>query len=211
MFFRPKKQEADKAPAPAAPVKSAAPPKAVNADPLATTKPAPLTAAGKPLSTEQLAERAQVSQRLAVAVGELVGLMLRSQRHRERRIADLRWLAMPAIRLGQYAMVTAQSKSHGYTAPVAAVLWARVSETIDKRLSESLAEPIRLGPREWRSGEILWLVDAIGDDAAIAALVKRLRSKEWMGKAVKARVTDAKGEVKVRTIQADLGPAARSK
>jgi hypothetical protein len=37
---------------------------------------------------------------------------------------------------------------------------------VDKRLSENLTAPIRLRPDEWKSGDILWLVDAIGDGAA---------------------------------------------
>jgi cytolysin-activating lysine-acyltransferase len=95
----------------------------------------------------------------------------------------------------------AQSRSNGHVAPVAAVLWASVSTEVDKRLSEKLDEPIRLAPREWRSGDILWLVDAIGDDRAIAELVRRLRVREWKGNAVKARVTDVSGQVEVRLFE----------
>ena len=78
---------------------------------------------------------------------------------------------------------------------------------VDKRLSEQLDEPIRLTPEEWRSGDILWLVDAIGDDRAIAGLVQDLRTKEWKGKPVKARLADASGQVKIRLIEPQLAPS----
>jgi hemolysin-activating ACP:hemolysin acyltransferase len=186
----------------------------VKADAAKANAPAaePAPPAEKPLPPEELKKRAEASQRLSATVGELVGLMIRSPRHRDRKLSDLRWLVLPAVRAGQFALMQAQSKSQGFTAPVAAVLWARVSAEVDKRLSENLGEPIRLGPREWRSGDILWLIDAIGDERAVAALVQRLRAKEWKGKPVKARMTDAKGEVKVRLIepQAANGAAARA-
>jgi hemolysin-activating ACP:hemolysin acyltransferase len=162
---------------------------------------APVAVEAKSLAPEELKARAEASQRLAATIGEIVGLMLRSPRHRDHKISDLRWLVLPAVRAGQYALMQAQSKSHGFTTPVAAVLWARVSADVDKRLEEKLDEPIRLGPREWRSGDIFWLVEAIGDNHTIAALVRRLRDSDWKGKSVKARVSDAKGQVKVRLIQ----------
>jgi hemolysin-activating ACP:hemolysin acyltransferase len=90
--------------------------------------------------------------------------MLRSPRHCDQKLSDLRWLLVPPLRAGQYALLQAQSKSHGFTAAVAAVLWAKVSADVDKRLTEKLDTPIRLGPREWKSGDIFWLIEAIGDD-----------------------------------------------
>jgi hemolysin-activating ACP:hemolysin acyltransferase len=202
MFFRSRNGKEGVQPAfsPALPETSAAPPaKAATAKSTAPDA-APAPARDKPLPPEDLKKRAEASQRLAATVGEIVGLMIRSPRHRDRKLSDLRWLVLPAVRAGQYALIQAQSTSRGFTAPVAAVLWAQVSAEVDKRLSENLGEPIRLGPREWKSGDILWLVDPIGDARAVAALVQRLRGKEWKGKPVKMRMTDADGQVRVRVI-----------
>jgi hemolysin-activating ACP:hemolysin acyltransferase len=151
-----------------------------------------------------LKRRAEISKRLATTRGEIVALLLRSPRYRDQKLSDLRWLMFPPLRTGQYALIEAQSKQHGYTAPVAALFWARVSADVDKRLSETLDQPVRLTPKEWRSGDILWLVETLGDDRGIAALVQRLRATEWSGKPVKARVADGKGKVEVRVI----GPQA---
>jgi hemolysin-activating ACP:hemolysin acyltransferase len=136
-----------------------------------------------------------------------VRLMAQSPRHRDRKLSDLQWLALPAVANRQCALVEAQSKANGQVAPVAAVLWARVSADVDKRLSEQLDEPVRLTPEEWRSGDILWLVDAVGDDRAVAGLVQQLRAKEWEGRPVKARLADATGQIKIRLIEPQAAPS----
>jgi hemolysin-activating ACP:hemolysin acyltransferase len=163
--------------------------------------------ADKSLPPEELKKRAEVSQRLAATMGRIVRLMAQSPRHRDRKLADLQWLALPAVSNGQCALIEAQSKANGQVAPVAAVLWARVSADVDKRLSERLDEPIRLTPEEWRSGDILWLVDAIGDDRAVAGLVQDLRAREWKGVPVKARLADASGQIKIRLIEPKAAPS----
>jgi cytolysin-activating lysine-acyltransferase len=167
-------------------------------------------AEAKPLAADELKRRAAASKHLAATMGELIGLMARSPRHREHKLSDIRWLVVPAIRTGQYSLATAQSKSHGYTAPVAAVLWASVSDEIDKRISGDLSAPIRLAPREWKSGSNLWIIDAIGDNRLVNEMVKRLQTKEWKGKTVKARVVDAQKQVKIRTIEAQPAQKASS-
>jgi cytolysin-activating lysine-acyltransferase len=201
MFFRSKRENGKDRSQPV----PAKPPKAL------TTAPAP--GAAKPLAPEELRQRAEASQRVAATLGSIVGLMLRSPRHRDRKLSDLRWLVLPAIRTGQLAVVTAQSKSQGHSAPIAAVLWASVSAEVDKRLSENLDAPMRLGPREWKSGDILWLVEAVGNERAVSALVRQLQARDWKGKAAKARVKDAKGEVKIRLFEAQAaahGAAGRT-
>ena len=226
MFFRSKKgngkdtQQSSsepasaKAAANAAPVAqrvpsvSAAPPKASRG--ASTGKPTapPSEAAAKPLKPEELQKRAAASKHLAATMGELIGLMARSPRHRDHKLADIRWLVVPAIRTGQYSLAKAQSKSNGYTSPIAAVLWASVSDEVDKRIAGDLSAPIRLAPREWKGGDNLWLVDAIGDNRLVSEMVKRLQTKEWKGRAVKARVVDAHKQVVVRTIEAQSASKA---
>lgn len=168
-------------------------------------------AAAKPLPPDELKRRAAASKQLSATMGDLIGLMARSPRHRDHKLADIRWLVVPAIRTGQYSLATAQSKSHGYTAPVAAVLWATVSDEVDKRISTDLSSPIRLAPREWKSGGNLWIVDAIGDTRLVNEMVKRLQTNEWKGKAVKARIVDAQKQVRIRTIEAQPAQKAAAR
>ena len=78
------------------------------------------------------------SKHLAATMGELFGLMARSLATGP-KLSDIRSLVVPAVRTGQYSLASAQSKSHGYTSPVAAVLWASVSDKVDKRLGVNLS------------------------------------------------------------------------
>ncbi|MEO1205118.1 MAG: toxin-activating lysine-acyltransferase [Pseudomonadota bacterium] len=49
------------------------------------------------------------------------------------------------------------------------ITWARVSTDVDTRMSEIAGkQPLRLRPDEWTSGEIYWLIDAVGDRAHLA-------------------------------------------
>jgi cytolysin-activating lysine-acyltransferase len=201
MLFRSKGGKQPSQASPAAPAEAVPQPPAPVASDIAVPAAAQPPTAEKALPPEELKRRAEIAQRAATAVGELFTLMLRSPRHRDQKLADLGRQVLPAVRTGQYALLQAQSKTHGLVAPVAAVLWASVSAEVDGRLSAKLNEPIRLGPKEWKGGDILWIVEAVGDERALAALVRRLRNNEWKGRRVKARVSDVKGEVRLHLIE----------
>ena len=101
-------------------------------------------------------------------------------------LADLQWLVVPAIASGQFTLAEAQHAGNGMTAPVGVVLWARVSADVDQRLSASTAHPVRLEPKDWTSGDILWLMEAIGEKPVVNAMLTRLSETQWKGKQVKA-------------------------
>ena len=165
------------------------------------------------LRPEELRRHAEASKRVAATLGELVSLFMRSPRHRDYKLSDLRWLVLPAIRTGQLAIAASQSKSRGHTAPVAAVLWASVSLEIDARLAEKPDAPIRLAPKDCKSGEIVWIVQTVGDDRVVSALVRQLQAGAWKGKVVKARVKNSDDSIEVRVIgrpvDRDGAPAGR--
>ena len=85
-------------------------------------------------------------------LGEIVWLMSQSQAHRKIAIGDLDRVVAPAIANGQYRVFRAGKK------PVGVAFWAFVSEETDKRLLAG-GGPLQAG--EWKSGEILWLVEVI--------------------------------------------------
>ena len=217
MFFRSKKgngRSADAQPAgdeggvaKRVPKVSATPSKAAQRS-SAEVSTSPPNTTTKPLAPEELKKRAEASKRVAATMGEIIGLMARSPRHRDYKLADVRWLVVPAVRTGQYSLATAQSKSQGYTAPVAAVLWASVSAEVDKRIANDLSVPIRLAPREWNSGDILWIIDTVGDNRMVGEVVRRLQEAKLKGKIIKARVLDAQKQAQIRTIEPRVSAAS---
>jgi cytolysin-activating lysine-acyltransferase len=138
--------------------------------------------------------RSAVNQQIALA--QIVTLMLQSPTHRHLSLSDLDGMILPALRLGQIAVADTQVDQSGNRQPVAAILWASVSPEIDEKISSNLSAPIRLRPNEWRSGNILWITDIIGDLNAGHTLVRNVLN-----------TTLARRTVRVRSLNRDGTPA----
>jgi len=133
-----------------------------------------------------------------VTLGQIVTILMRSPQHRERPLADLEWLVLPAILSGQFRV--AQAQQSGTAVPVGVALWASVSTPVDQRLSD-LSAPWRLQPDEWRSGDIPWLVEFVADNSTQQALLKHLGETVFKGRGVKMRVRDADGKTQIGTFK----------
>ncbi len=105
-------------------------------------------------------------------------------------LSSLEQLVVPAITTGQFMIAEAQVKKSGLVTPVAVVLWASVSEEIDRRLSGNGGEPVKLAPKDWKSGDIPWLIIAAGDPRLIKALLQRLQETALKGRPLKSRIAD---------------------
>lgn len=110
----------------------------------------------------------------AAAFGQVVSILVRSPKHRLDFLSELEWTVMPAIAFEQYSIAEAKEQNSQRRFPVAAVMWALVSEEVDRRLSANPAQRPKLKPTEWRSGSIPWLIDAGGEPQAVSALLKSL-------------------------------------
>ena len=184
-----------------APVESARSetPAAAMADPLheaaaGDTSSAPATA--QPPSPEQARQVAEIE----IAIGQIVSLLMRSAHHAQHSLADLEWLLLPAVLAGQFRIAHAQAQPNGPRSPVAAALWASVSSEVDQRLSD-LSNPLRLSPQEWRSGDILWLVDTVGDARVVPQLLKHLQETAFKGRDMKVRVRGEDGKLGIGVLR----------
>lgn len=214
-----KLQTIDPKGAPARPTASAAPPGDAAAQPPAqsTAKSTAATAAAPNVTSqssapaaaempdlppEELKRRSAAIKLVSAAFGQVVSVLMRAPHYKHYSLADLEWMVVPPLVTSQFSIVEAQSRKNGMSAPVCVVLWANVSAEVDARLSASPGEQIRLKPNEWRSGDILWVIDAIGDARAVTAVLKRLRENEWQGRAVKIRTRTKEGKAVVRVLEA---------
>ncbi len=171
----------EEAPASAAPETAAAP--SAGAETAGAAPEVQQTAAVVP--TEDLAvpppvsapgEQAQAFWRGKLAAANFasaVALFLRSPAHRHYTLADLEWSLLPALQLNQFMAAEAKLPD-GQTVPLALVLWARVSPEVDARLSAAPSHPIRLHPNEWQSGDVIWIVDAVGEPKAVQHCIDAL-------------------------------------
>ena len=145
------------------------------------------------------AMRALRAQQINVAFAQVVTLMMRSQRFRHTFLAELEWLVAPAVATGQFLITEVKSAEAGFPAPVAAVLWASVSEAVDARLTASGGKP-KLKPGEWVSGGIPWLIDAIGEPQAAGSLIKKLAEERFAQVGLKSVERQPDGKMLVRIL-----------
>lgn len=218
MFFKSRK-EPDPAAQPAAPAQPAtkpapAPPlQAAAPSPPAAPKPAQAAkapaAAGSnggaapatdPLSPEEKQRRANYSHGLVQAFGAIVAIYMKSKFHREMRLSEIENIVGPAVMSGQFSLAEATHKQHGLVTPVAAVLWAGVSDAIDARLSAQPEQPMNLTPADWKSGNTIWIVEAIGDQKVVGAMLGRLQESTWNGRTVKMRSQGEGGRIIASTL-----------
>jgi hemolysin-activating ACP:hemolysin acyltransferase len=177
--------------------------------------------AGKPAATPQASDaanggaaseearrRAAAAVRHSLAFAQIVSILMHSPRYRHYTLGDLEWLVLPPLLTGQCSVAEAKSKENGTSIPVAVALWASVSAEVDRRLAENLNTPIRLRPDEWRSGEILWLIDAVGDRRVVPGLLKQLADNTLKGREIKVRGRGEGGKVEVKNLQTTLQQAS---
>src|SRR5215475_3236706 len=159
----------------------------------------PPAADGSARNTESQ-RQALSSMRQSLAFAQIVSVLMRSPRYRHYTLGDLEWLVIPPLLTGQFTVANASLKQNGVAIPVAIALWASVSAEVDKKLSANLHLPIRLRPDEWRSGDVLWLIDAVGDPRVVPQLLKKLVETTFKGREVKIRVVGENGKVIVQRI-----------
>ena len=157
-------------------------------------------------STEPLqpssAETQTVPSPVPVAIryhqfGEIVSLLLKSPTYQRAALQDLEWLVLPPLRLGQISIAKAPVAGSDTPVPIGTVIWARVSEEIDHRLSTELNKPIRLSQSDWNCGSVLWIVATVGEARVVRALIDRVIQGNDLGPRAKVRTRTPEGAVKV--------------
>lgn len=140
----------------------------------------------------------------SIAFTQIVSLMIRSPQHRAYTLSDLEWLFLPALKRNQFKI--AEAKINNMNVPAGFLLWASVSPEVDKRLTDNSGTLIRLNPEEWTSGNILWLIETVGDPRAMRPLLKAFRDEQPNGRSAKVRITSTDGKqtvVELSTLNVD--------
>jgi hemolysin-activating ACP:hemolysin acyltransferase len=144
---------------------------------------------------------AMMSKLVSASIGDIALVFSRSPAHKHYTYADLEWMILPAVFSEQYYVAEFQHKDIGARAPVAAVLWASVSDETDRRLAADPGQKIRLRPDEWKSGEHLWIVDVAGDPRVIVHTLQTLAGTRFKNALVKLAAHDGVGGARVETLQ----------
>ncbi len=119
-------------------------------------------------------------------------------------------MVMPPIFAGQFYVAEAMHKERGLRVPLAAVTWAFVSEEVDARLRETAGQRIRLRPDEWKSGEIGWLIDAVGQAEGLETALQWLKVGPFKERPLNLIARDKQGAVAVSTLDVLMADRGKS-
>ncbi|MEQ1712643.1 MAG: toxin-activating lysine-acyltransferase [Hyphomicrobium sp.] len=168
--------------------------------------PAPATRDRQPPPTDEERQKSiEHARHFALALGQVASVAMNSKQHQAMRLAEFRVRAVPAVLNGQFALASRRDEKSGLQRPVTALLWASVSDEVDRRLSCGDGGEIKLERSEWRSGPHVWLVDVFGDQGTLPGLLRQLSETQWQGRPVKMFVRDADGRAHIRILGAPLG------
>ena len=153
---------------------------------------------------------AAASRLFAASIGDMVVVLSRSPAHKHYSLADIEWMVLPPIMAGQFYIAEAMHKEHGFRVPIAAFTWAFVSEEVDRRLAQQGAgSRARLRPDEWKSGEIAWLIDAVGSAEGVKAGLRWLKDGPFKEASLKLR-TEGSGKGRVETLDHLMSATAQA-
>ena len=124
------------------------------------------------LSDEMKAKLIEARANIQQTYGQIVLAMSSVPRYRNLMLSDLSHLVVEPLINDRIAI--AKAKSAGVIEPPAIAIWASVSDEVDARISEQAKAgvfPVRLKSGEWRSGDIVWLLDVIAPTRELATTV----------------------------------------
>jgi len=164
------------------------------AKPLEATRATPLRTASsaesfpdKQSNEDSVENLANQDLLVSAAFARIVSILMRDANYKNHSLADLEWLMVPPLLLGQFAMVDEQRPGMPLPVPTAVALWASVSDEVERRLFESTNRACHLSPAEWDSGPHLWVVELAGDKKAFPQLLVMLRDGPLEGREPKVR------------------------
>ena len=109
---------------------------------------------------------------LEAAFGQVTLAMRSVARYRSQTLADLAHLVINPLRQDCVAFTAPQPENGQDGIVVTAIaIWASVSDEVDRKIKEQITAgvfPLRLAAEDWKSGDIVWLLDIIASDRDVA-------------------------------------------
>jgi hemolysin-activating ACP:hemolysin acyltransferase len=118
-------------------------------------------------------------------------------------MADIEAIVVPAVATGQFTIAEATHKQLGFVTPVAFLTWGSFSADIDRAIQQSPDRPFPSGIKDWRSGDYVWVVEAVGDQRLLTDMLQKQQGGAWKGKTVRMRIQGADGKMEIRTLSSE--------
>lgn len=138
-----------------------------------------------PTDEDRVAGAALTEARAALAklpiLGPAIWLYSRDPARKYTFLADIEVTLLPPILLDQCRLFSKDG------IPFAFFTWARVSDGVDWRLRGGV---LRIAPHEWKSGEHVWLMDAVAPFGGAEPLFEQLRREALVGQKIRSLAPD---------------------
>lgn len=121
-------------------------------------------------NNKQASQRSNILS-LESTLGAISLLSSRSQSHKYLFLSDLEWLIMPSLFLKQFALFRNKQNE-----PLAFVNWAKVNDDVEKRLCSGVT---KLQPKDWNSGDKIYIMDVISPFTPSRELLKQLGESQF--------------------------------
>ncbi len=141
--------------------------------------------AGDPKSIFSHAPPEGHAKKTSEVLGEITWLLSQSPLHKRMFIQDLEWFVMTPMLLQQFRLFYDQSK------PIGVVLWAHANEDVAEMLGQGIS---KLRPQDWKSGDEVWVVEAIAPFGGGEEMVKDLKANVFADQDVRYLATDPSGQ-----------------
>lgn len=144
---------------------------------------------------------AAASRLVGASIGDIATVFSRSPAQKHYTFADMEWMVLPPVYMGQFYVAEMVHAESGLHAPIAAATWAFVSAEVDQRIRANPASRIRLRPDEWTSGGIGWIVDLAGPPNGVMAAVDWMLAGPFKDREASLIVFDARGQTRIESLK----------
>ena len=115
----------------------------------------------------------------SAVLGEVTWLMTQSELHRHWPISSIVQWVIPALMYDQYRLYRKNDKPIGY------VSWGKLSAEVESRYA---LDPSSLQPKDWQSGDRIWLLDWIAPTGGTFEIARDLKTNVFpndVGRAIR--------------------------
>lgn len=112
------------------------------------------------------------AEKCTVTVIPVTMALMATPRYRNLSISDLEWLVLEPLLRDRIAIASGKLPANaGKGSMVGMATWAKVSEAVSARIQEQACAgnfPVRLRGNDWDSGDIVWQLDVVATNRALA-------------------------------------------
>ncbi len=128
-----------------------------------------------------------LAKKVSSSFADIVTLLMRSETERNRTLADLEWMVVPAMQTGQFAVAEVQSQETGPWRPWGSCSGPWFRKTCDKGLRPKRPAD-EASARRMKSGDIPWIVAAFGENSVVGQLFEQLSKNVFTKQPAKLRL-----------------------